>query len=95
MKLPMADAQPKPWTAAKILGVARREMDLMLRALESDARRQGKYSDFHRIWFRSVAYGFAVMRGNTIHATLLDDWGRPTPIHTLTIATDGSGNTNS
>ena len=69
----------------------------MLRALESDARRQGKYSDFHRIWFRSVAYGFAVMRGNTIHATLLDDWGEhvPTPIHTLTIATDGSGNTNS
>ena len=35
MKLPMTDAQPKPWTAAKILGVARREMDLMLRALES------------------------------------------------------------
>ena len=52
MKLPMSDAQPKPWMAAKILGVARREMDLMLRALESDARRQGKYSDFHRIWFR-------------------------------------------
>ena len=67
----------------------------MLRALESDARRQDKYGEFHRIWFRSVACGFAVMRGSKIHATLLDDWEERvptyTPTHTLTIATDGSG----
>ena len=44
---------------------------------------------------RFHSYGFAVMRGNKIRTTLLDDREEHvptcTPTHTLTIATDGSG----
>ena len=97
MKSPMSHAQPRPWSTAKIIGVARKEMDQMLRALESDARRLGKYPEFHKLWLRnggSLAFAkYPKGKMSKIHATLLDNWSAQadTPSQTLTIATDGSG----
>ena len=90
MKSPMTGRQPRPWSAAKILGLARREMDSMLGGLAADAKRLGRLSDLFKTWYGP---GFAVLRSGKPHVTLLDDWEAhvATPAHTLTIATDGSG----
>ena len=90
MASPMTRRQPRPWSAAKVLGVARREMDLMAKGLHADAKRLGRLGDFYKTWY---ATGLAVERNRKPHATLLDDWEAQVdvPTHTLTIATDGSG----
>tara|TARA_B110001450_G_scaffold178817_1_gene167056 strand:- start:229 stop:2817 length:2589 start_codon:yes stop_codon:yes gene_type:complete len=90
MRTPMAGRQPRPWSAAKIIGLARREMDRILGGLAADAKRLGRYSDFFRTWYIP---GLAVRRAGKPHATVLDDWETHVaiPAHTLTIATDGSG----
>ena len=45
MKSPMTGRQPRPWSAAKTLGLARREMDSMLGGLAADAKRLGRLSE--------------------------------------------------
>ena len=62
---PMPAKQKRVWTAAKILGLARREMDYMLQSLESDARRLGTYPALHKLWFRTGRAPFAVYRGGS------------------------------